>query len=173
MEDYIEEAEVFDGIEEVKDPPASVYIRVNEKSEVVEVNSDRFITDFNGWIKIDEGYGDKYTHAQGNYFDKCVFTDFGYTYEYVNGVVREKDQTQNVLQRERRQQLTQELNELYAWFDDYDNQIKQYQRDLRLNIPSNYHIGDKEYTIDELDELAMENASRITNLRVLLSDLEK
>lgn len=48
--------------------PIGVYILVNENNEIVEVNSDIFIKNFEGYIKIDEGYGDKFAHAQSQYF---------------------------------------------------------------------------------------------------------
>ena len=34
----------------------------------VEYNSSAFLTDLTGWELIDEGVGDKYLHAQHNYF---------------------------------------------------------------------------------------------------------
>jgi len=49
--------------------PIGVYAKRNEIGEIIEVNSDIFIKDFTGWEKIDEGYGDKYAHAQSMYFD--------------------------------------------------------------------------------------------------------
>ena len=74
-----------------------VYIKTNSANEVTEINSDIFINDLSGWIKIDEGNGDKYAHAQSSYFDKPIITAGGdYVYEYVNGKVREKDQTANI-----------------------------------------------------------------------------
>ena len=69
--------------------PYEVYIQTNENGYIVAVNSSAFLTDINGWIKIDEGYGDKYHHAQNNYFDKPIITESGvYRYKY-DGVVRE------------------------------------------------------------------------------------
>lgn len=64
-----------------------------------------------------------------------------------------------------RQELHNQLAELYAWFDEYDNQIKQYERDVRLDIVGTYHIGEQEYTIQQLDELATEKASQISAIR--------
>ena len=160
-------------IEEVIDEqqPISVYIRLNSKNEIIEVNSDVFISDLSGWIKIDEGIGYKYSHAQGNYFEKPIVTENGdYTYEYVNGKVREKDQSANIARHAKEKEYSAELNALYSWFDEYDNQIKQYERDKRLNIQGGYHIAENEYSIDELDELAVEKAERITALRKLTNE---
>ena len=68
-----------------------VYIKVNEQHEITEVNSSIFIDDVTGWIEIDEGTGDKYAHAQGNYFDKPLKDEEGtYNYLYINGKVYER-----------------------------------------------------------------------------------
>ena len=45
-----------------------VYALVDEEGRIIEVNSSAFLADVEGWIKIDEGNGDSYHHAQGNYF---------------------------------------------------------------------------------------------------------
>ena len=57
--------------------------------------------------------------------------------------------------------LNSELSDLYVWFEEYDNQVKQYQRCQRLGI---------EYDRDivELDNQAKVNAERITEIRNLL-----
>ena len=83
--DYIEEIELI-----------KVYIKVNEKNEITEVNSEVFIKDFDQWIYIDKGVGDKYHHAQNHYFDNPIMDDNGdYKYLYINGQVLEKDNAQN------------------------------------------------------------------------------
>ena len=46
----------------------TVYIRTDEAGRIVEINSSAFLADTAGWTAIDEGYSDKYHHAQGNYF---------------------------------------------------------------------------------------------------------
>ena len=67
-----------------------VYIKTNDNAYIIDVNSSEFLTDTSGWIKIDEGYGDKYHHAQGNYFPEPIITHSGvYRYMYVDGTVRE------------------------------------------------------------------------------------
>ena len=45
-----------------------VYVRADEAERIVEINSSAFLADTAGWTAIDEGYSDKYHHAQGNYF---------------------------------------------------------------------------------------------------------
>lgn len=48
--------------------PYGVYIQTDEENRITAVNSDAFLSSLDGWTKIDEGFGDKYHHAQGNYF---------------------------------------------------------------------------------------------------------
>ena len=42
-----------------------VYIRTDSSNRVLEVNSSAFLADTEGWTQIDEGWGNKYHHAQG------------------------------------------------------------------------------------------------------------
>lgn len=44
-----------------------VYISVDDAGRVTAINSSAFLADTDGWTRIDEGLGDKYHHAQGNY----------------------------------------------------------------------------------------------------------
>lgn len=63
-----------------------VYVKVDGSSRITAINSDAFLTDLAEWIKIDEGYGDKYHHAQGNYSPKPIMTEGGaYRYKLVDG----------------------------------------------------------------------------------------
>lgn len=55
----------------------NVYVKANAEGYITAVNSDVFIANLSGWTKIDEGNGDKYHHAQGNYFPKPIYTDSG------------------------------------------------------------------------------------------------
>ena len=74
---------------------------------------------------------------------------------------------------QRRQELQDQLAELYAWFDEYDNQIKQYERDVRLGTTAlHYHIGETQYTIEELDGMARTKAAEITSIRNQINELE-
>jgi len=66
--------------------PYSVYVKLDSNGYITEVNSSAFLTNTEGWVEIDSGYGDKYHHAQGNYFEKSVFTLGGaYRYKLVEG----------------------------------------------------------------------------------------
>ena len=67
-----------------------VYIKTDENGYITAVNSSAFLEDVSGWLEIDEGYGDKYHHAQGNYFPAPLVTEDGkYRYKYVNREVKE------------------------------------------------------------------------------------
>lgn len=66
--------------------PYIVYVKPNDSSYITAVNSSEFLLDATGWMEIDSGYGDKYHHAQGNYFPKLIQTDGGaYRYKLMDG----------------------------------------------------------------------------------------
>lgn len=70
-----------------------VFIKIDEKNRVVAINSSAFLNDVSGWIEIDEGEGDKYHHAQGNYLEKSLFTfEHLYRYKYEKKKVKERTQ---------------------------------------------------------------------------------
>ncbi|MGN0665335.1 MAG: hypothetical protein ACI4KF_02280 [Huintestinicola sp.] len=54
-----------------------VYIKTDEVNRITAMDSEAFISDFTGWIMIDEGNGDKYAHAQGNYLPKPLYDKYG------------------------------------------------------------------------------------------------
>ena len=63
-----------------------VLIKVNSDGCITQINSSAFIRDTTDWIKIDEGEGTKYHHAQNNYFDKPIIDENGiYNYKLVDG----------------------------------------------------------------------------------------
>ena len=73
--------------------PYIVYARVNDTGRIICVNSSAFLPDATGWTEIDSGYGDKYHHAQGNYFDKPLYDERGiYRYKLVDGKPVERTQ---------------------------------------------------------------------------------
>ena len=68
-----------------------VYAKTDEKNRIIAINSSAFISDTSDWIKIDEGIGDKYHHAQNNYFDKPLYTEDGVPrYKLVDGKAIER-----------------------------------------------------------------------------------
>lgn len=56
---------------------AIVYVKPNENSYITAVDSSAFLSDVTGWVEIDRGTGDRFHHAQNNYFEKPVKTDGG------------------------------------------------------------------------------------------------
>ena len=66
-----------------------VYVKTKD-GYIVAVDSSAFLTDTAEWVEIDSGSGDKYHHAQGNYFPGSIRTDSGaYRYKLVEGEVVE------------------------------------------------------------------------------------
>ena len=68
-------------LEELQQEPIKVYVKVNENKEIVEVGSSVFIQDLTGWIEYDAGFGDRFAHAQSQYFDKPLQNEDG-SYNY-------------------------------------------------------------------------------------------
>lgn len=69
-----------------------VYVKLDENNCIAVVESDLTLKDTTGYVQIDEGTGDKYAHAQGNYFprDKPLRDRQGRgNYKYVNNEVVE------------------------------------------------------------------------------------
>ena len=68
-----------------------VYVKTDSTGCIVSVNSDAFLSATDGWTLIDEGYGDKYHHAQGNYFSLPKMTAEGVPrYKLADGEVIER-----------------------------------------------------------------------------------
>lgn len=57
--------------------PYIVYVKIDDANRIMAVNSSAFVPDPSGWVEIDRGFGDKYHHAQGNYFDQPIYDDRG------------------------------------------------------------------------------------------------
>lgn len=78
-----------------------VYAKTNENGYITSVNSSAFLPDLTDWVEIDRGYGDKYHHAQGNYFPLPIITDGGaYRYKLVDGKPVECSQEEIAAQEE-------------------------------------------------------------------------
>ena len=61
-----------------------VYAKADAAERVEELGSSVFLTDLTGWVQIDEGEGDRYAHAQGNYLEKPLMDADG-THNYMLG----------------------------------------------------------------------------------------
>ena len=70
---------------------SKVFVQINSKNLIIAINSDAFLPDPSEWTQIDEGEGDRYHHAQGNYLPKPLMTMQGIPqYKLVNGEVQER-----------------------------------------------------------------------------------
>ena len=63
---------------------SKVYIQIDDSNHIINVNSDIFLTYFDGWICIDEGEGDKYALAFSNYFEKPIFNEYGVEFSNIS-----------------------------------------------------------------------------------------
>lgn len=71
--------------------PYGVYIKTDDAGRIVDINSSDFLPDTSGWTLIDEGYGDKYHHAQGNYLPGALMDLRGLLrYKLVDGQIQER-----------------------------------------------------------------------------------
>ena len=55
----------------------TVYIRTDEQGRVEDVSSSAFLVDPAGWMAVCSGDGDRFVHAQGNFFAKLVRDERG------------------------------------------------------------------------------------------------
>lgn len=61
-----------------------VFANIDDSGVIVDINSSAFLSDTTDWIQIDEGVGDRYHHAQNNYFPKPKYDERGIPrYAYV------------------------------------------------------------------------------------------
>ena len=68
-----------------------VYVKADLNGTITAINSDAFLTDTEGWTEIDQGDGDAFHHAQGNYLPKPLMTMQGiYQYKLADGKVVER-----------------------------------------------------------------------------------
>ena len=67
-----------------------VYVKINENNIITDINSSIFLNNVEGYIQIDEGSGDKYAHAQGNYLEKSLVDESGrFNYKFEDGKILE------------------------------------------------------------------------------------
>lgn len=67
-----------------------VYVKINENNIITDINSSIFLNNIEGYMQIDEGSGDKYAHAQGNYLEKSLVDESGrFNYKFEDGKVLE------------------------------------------------------------------------------------
>ena len=63
------------------DRRVGVYVKTNAQGYIIDVKSDIFEKNLEGYIKIDEGDGDRYIHAQTCYFEEPLSDESGH-YRY-------------------------------------------------------------------------------------------
>ena len=64
-----------------------VYVKTNESGYITAVSSSAFLSELSSWTEIDRGTGDRYHHAQGNYFPLPIMTMGGACrYKLTDGV---------------------------------------------------------------------------------------
>lgn len=68
--------DIIETKEEIIPEPYHVYVQTDEKGRITAVNSSAFVSADWG-TEIDQGYRDKYHHAQGNYFPRPIYTEDG------------------------------------------------------------------------------------------------
>lgn len=74
-------------------PPYIVYVKPNDSGYITSVNSSAFLRNTDGWTEIDSGSGDKFHHAQGNYFPQPLYDERGICrYKLVDGKPVERTQ---------------------------------------------------------------------------------
>ena len=73
-------------------PKSRVYILLDEDNNIIRIEGEYSLPqDLTDWIKIDEGYGDKYNLAQNHYLEKPIIDEFGnYNYKYTDGKITEQ-----------------------------------------------------------------------------------
>ena len=77
------------------DEQYTVYIRTNAAGCIIDVNSSAFLDDTEGWTAIAEGAGDRFHHAQGNYFTLPLYGPDGCaSYKLADGVPVERTQAE-------------------------------------------------------------------------------
>lgn len=73
----------------------AVLVRTDEQDRIIAINSSAFVADAEGWVQIDEGDGDRYHHAQGNYLPMPLTDDRGvYRYKLADGHAVERTQAE-------------------------------------------------------------------------------
>ena len=76
----------------IEEQPIKVYIKINTNNEIIGVGSSIFINNLTDWVEIDSGFGDKFAHAQSQYFENPLVNDDGsYNYAFIGGKIVENN----------------------------------------------------------------------------------
>lgn len=91
--------------------PYRVYVQTDERSRITAINSSAFV-DADWGTEIDQGYGDKYHHAQGNYLPGPLYTEDGIPrYKLEDGEAVERSEEEIAADREARPEPEPTLQE--------------------------------------------------------------
>lgn len=72
-------------------PKSRVYVLCDSESRVLRLEGEYSLpADLTGWIKIDEGYGDRFSLAQSHYLEKPLYDGAVLRYKLVDGKVVER-----------------------------------------------------------------------------------
>lgn len=72
-------------------PKSRVYVLCDSESRVLRLEGEYSLpADLTGWIKIDEGYGDRFSLAQSHYLAKPLYDGAVPRYKLVDGKVVER-----------------------------------------------------------------------------------
>lgn len=84
------------------DEKYTVYVCTDAQSRITSINSSAFV-DGTDWIAIDEGAGDRFHHAQGNYFTLPLYGPDGCAnYKLADGVPVERTQAEKAAELDTR-----------------------------------------------------------------------
>lgn len=73
---------------ENEERPFNVYIEIDENKYITKIFSDCFEMPNGKSILIDKGFGDKFAHAQNNYFELPLIDENGeYNYQYIENLI--------------------------------------------------------------------------------------
>ena len=119
-----------------------VYVKTNTKGYITSINSSDFISDLTGWTEIDQGHGDKYHHAQGNYLPGPLMTVGGaYRYKLVNGKPVECTESEIQEQEEANKPLqTPSLDDRVTGLEEAATEQETSIRDLQLASVETYEL---------------------------------
>jgi len=131
---------ILNGVSENIDSDAKLYdLSLNDINSII-VYKSRLIANTNGKWTIDNSKG--------------------YLTSYLNDINEQKKQQEEI------SVIKAKIEVLNKWFEKYDLQVSEYNRDIALGIEPNIHIGDKFYfTINDLYLEAKSNAEQISAFR--------
>lgn len=119
-----------------------VYVKINVSGYIVAINSSAFLPDLSGWTEVDQGEGDKYHHAQGNYFPLPLMTMGGaYHYKLVEGIPMECTSEEIQEQEEANKPLqTPSLDDRVTGLEEAATEQETSIRDLQLASVETYEL---------------------------------